>query len=363
MFATPFGVTIAGALALAAGLSALAFRHRIEAIPMPLFERPAPSGPRPVARVSAVIPLASMGKAGLPAGVWYPAATDQPFPLVIYLPGWGNPQTDNTLLGAELASHGYVVVALDDVSHALPPPPLRDPRDTGRFDLSSDAALAHSMDIANWRLRRMIARVSELIDWLSAHAQASPTSPIPVRVDTSRIAVVGFSFGGSAAIELTKRDPRISAAVNMDGMAFGDSAASGWDKPVLIFNSDYPQIAADSRSTEPSRRLTASLTLADRALQLRAAGRGPTFAYLFRNVEHDDFTDELFTPPLAAILETFSKSASDRLRLRRATNRLVLAFLEIYLACTRTTPPGLEEELSGAGIELLANSTQVPPPP
>ena len=353
MFGMPLAVVALGTLALAAGAAAIAYRHRIEAVAVPIFERPTPSGPAVPRRLTREIPLASLSGASLSVDVWYPPDAAGRRPLVVYIPGWGNPRTDNTLLVAELASHGFVVLALDDISRAPPPGSLRDPRDTAQFDISSDAALPRALDIANWRLKRMTARVSELLDHLAAEQKSNSAWPLADRIDFASIAVAGFSFGGSAAVELTRHDQRIAAAVNMDGWAFGDSAAAGWDKPVLVFNSDYPNLLSDSRSTSPERRLTARLTIVDRSLQSNVAAHGPTIALICRGTEHDDFTDELFSPPLGTLLKFWPRSSASRLSLRRETNRLILDFLETYLTHTRSNPPALNDDSKRAGIEPL----------
>jgi len=341
------------------GVVAFKYRHRIEAIPVQLAVKPVPSGPASPLRLSQAV-LDASGEM-FPVDVWFPANAEHSlspeqsrFPVVIYAPGWGNSRDDNTLLCAELASHGLAVLALDDISKSPSPNPADRARDTAPFDLSSDAALERSLTAADWRLNRMTSRVSAIIGWLHAQESAKIQGPLRGHLDTSRIAVLGFSFGGSVAAEMTRLDSHVVAAINMDGWLFGISAKLGPEKPVLIFNSDYPELAADSTSNVPVRRLTAKLTIADRELQQRDAGHAGTIALLFRNTDHGDFSDELFTPPLGAYLEQWHRTGAQRLRLRANMNQLILGFLETHLTGATSNPLARIPDLENSGIEILA---------
>jgi len=48
-------------------------------------------------------------------------------------------------------------------------------------------------------------------------AAGDPASPLYRKVDLSRIAVLGHSFGGAAAVMLAQMDPRITSAVLLVG--------------------------------------------------------------------------------------------------------------------------------------------------
>jgi predicted dienelactone hydrolase len=278
------------------------------------------------------------------------APLETPFPLLIYAPGWDGPRWDNTFALANLASHGYVVAAVDDVGFSQRG---EGRQDLGEFDLASEAAKARSLASANRRLQLMVARISATLDGLAALDRADPKALLSGRVDYSRVGMLGFSFGGSVAAEAALSEPRLVAVANMDGWLFGASATTIIDKPYLAFNSDFPTIETDAESNNVHRRISARMTLSDRAQQRRQAQRPDTVTLLFKQVDHSDFTDDLFSPPLRSYLKRWSRTADDRLRLRATQDAYLLAFFDRHLRGLRTflpqqSPPPFQ------GVEFLA---------
>ncbi len=290
------------------------------------------------ATVSAGAPLAditarqpsSLKRPGANSAVGQPMAA-KTVPIVVYVPGWGSPRDDNTAALATLASHGYMVIALNDVgfdAHRRQPAPHHDARDQAAFDWSTDAAMARSIDIANWRLRRMTGRVSRVLNWLALRQDPGLRRLFSERLDFTRIGALGFSFGGSVAAELTKTDQRIVAALNMDGWFFGLSVAQGVERPLLVFNSDFPALLAAASSQNAATRLPAEMTLRDRAFQLRQMEQRTSLALVFKGVEHTDFTDELFMWRLGDYFGRWPRSSGDRLRLRATIDDLTVTFFD-----------------------------------
>lgn len=106
------------------------------------------------------------------------------YPVVIYSPSLSSNVFENAEMMEFLASHGYVVIA----SPAL--------GIDGRWQ---KADLAHAE-----------AQAAD-IRFLVAYAQSLP------QLDTSRLAVVGFSWGGMANVLAAAQDERIKALVCLDG--------------------------------------------------------------------------------------------------------------------------------------------------
>ncbi|MEV4631474.1 alpha/beta fold hydrolase [Micromonospora sp. NPDC049523] len=143
-------------------------------------------------------------------------------PLVVLSPGFALPRTSLTGLAEELASHGYVVAGIDhnheSVATTFP---------GGRIT----ECLAGDLDpdgptVAGDRA----TDVSFVLDRLTG--PASPWWGGWV-IDPSRIAVVGHSMGGAAAVRSMLADRRIRAGVNLDG-AFQPTLDRELDRPVLI---------------------------------------------------------------------------------------------------------------------------------
>lgn len=106
------------------------------------------------------------------------------FPVASYAPGFSANAIENADLCEYLASHGYIV---------LSSPSLGEHRRTPA--LTVDGLETQARDIS-W-----------LIGQAATLAQA----------DTTRVAVVGFSWGGLSNVVAAARDPRIKALVSLDG--------------------------------------------------------------------------------------------------------------------------------------------------
>jgi hypothetical protein len=70
--------------------------------------------------------------------------------------------------------------------------------------------------------------------------------PFRGRLDLDRIGMLGWSFGGAAAIEMLRIDPRVKAAVNHDGRLFGGAATRPVTRPFMLFHH-----GADNAATAP----------------------------------------------------------------------------------------------------------------
>ncbi|GIO43150.1 hypothetical protein J41TS4_29080 [Paenibacillus apis] len=67
------------------------------------------------------------------------------------------------------------------------------------------------------------------------------SSPIPAwlaeKIDMNRAGVFGHSFGGATAAQMLVEDSRIKAALNMDGILYGQSIPeNGFDLPYMQMN-------------------------------------------------------------------------------------------------------------------------------
>jgi dienelactone hydrolase len=112
------------------------------------------------------------------------AAADGKFPVVIYAPSFNATATENVDLCEYLASHGYIVIA-------------------------SRSLGAHSKSMTT-DLEGLETQAGD-IAFLVGQAHAIP------QADMSRIAVVGYSWGGLANVLAAAKDDRIRALVSLDG--------------------------------------------------------------------------------------------------------------------------------------------------
>lgn len=311
--------------------------------------KPPPTGPCAVGTTSVVVePSATWGRT-ITVELWFPAdvadrdcAPTSPRdidqrsgpasgrPLLLYAPGWASDRNDNSIFLSELASHGYVIAALDDIG--VKPPrdelPAPDIRAQAGFAFATPELLARSKDVADWRLERMLEKLSSVLDAVLARDRAGTPWPFKGRIDEKAVGVLGFSFGGSVAVEMALRDPRIAAAVNLDGWLFGQSAERATGKPILFLNSDFPNIEGQLMSRVVSKRLLAGLMAADRTAQARHVKDSGALVLQFEGIEHADFTDKLFEPWLDTYRRQWAWPIGARTTFRSKVNEYVRQFLD-----------------------------------
>ncbi|MFD8596023.1 alpha/beta hydrolase family protein [Kitasatospora sp. NPDC059646] len=240
------------------------------------------------------------------------------FPLVLFSPGSSGARTQNTAWAEELASHGYLVAAVDhpyDCAAVV----LDDGRTirsatASSGDRDTDEALA-----AQWTAIRA-ADLRFVLDRLESldHGER-PGDPLAGRLDTTRAAVAGHSMGGAAALQAARNDPRFTAALDLDGYPHGPLTPA-LHQPALALT-QAPSAATDPRYLP---RLDQALT-ATTATAYRLTLPGTT---------HLTFTDSpLYLPPLPSLTGTL-----DRTEAVPAVTTTTLAFLDAVMTPTPGDP-------------------------
>jgi dienelactone hydrolase len=133
---------------------------------------------------------------------------------------------------------------------------------------------------------------------------------------------MGWSFGGAAAIQMTKSDSRIKAAVDQDGQLFGDVPETGTNRPVMLMHHGEEDKPPKPTDAEVMKELIAMTIQRDRQFLDRSTG--DRYEVTIARTQHGHFSDFLlFFPP-----------RSDELAARRAHEIIVaytLAFFDKYL--------------------------------
>jgi dienelactone hydrolase len=347
--AAPFG--LAALVAASPRLRGLA-KEQLRALVAPEGWRPPPAGPHAVGFAPLALDIGGAeGRIGI--DLWYPAevagglpgalrhaaaaalrptmaraapeadflAAAGPAPLLLYAPSWFSQRRENSFLLADLASRGFVVAALDDVS--------RYPGAAGHdamlramhLDYGSDAAMQASLPVAGERAA-LSARLAGLaLDRLL-------TDPAwGTRIDPARIGALGYSFGGAVAAEMGRADPRIAASVNLDGSTYGETGRLGGSRPHLVLFSGtvFPTVGELS-DPDPAIRLEAELSALESARELERCDRPGRYAFVIDAARHGDFCDRLVLPALTML--GAPRRASDPRQLWSTINAHVAAFLD-----------------------------------
>jgi dienelactone hydrolase len=338
---------------------------------LPMFKLPAPTGRYPVGTRTLHLTDSNRvemhegarpGKREVVAQLWYPAATakwkkamyrrqkettlrssyqtvlktaslqDAPmiggrFPVIVHNSAWGGFRNRGTFITQDLASHGFVVVA---ISH---------PYNSGRVELA-DGSIAtpdYSFDLGfslHIPLQERLARADEELAIQTADCRfvldemekvdRTPGHPLESRLRMDRVGAYGFSFGGAVSVELAREDSRVRVALEMDGVLHGAAAAHGLDKPVLLI--DTPWIIAtgepsdNPRLDEASRMWNIIAESKTRLLERCGAAR-----ITIDGLVHADFTDQIFMSPLRRL--SCSGSVAPK-RVAQILNTYILAFFQ-----------------------------------
>lgn len=162
------------------------------------------------------------------------------YPVVVFSHGLGGMKTQNSILAEELASHGYFVVSADHAFDAF----------LTVFDDGTVADYRSGSDGINteeefWAARgpQLAARAGDIRFMLNtiAERQVATTGELTSdglwrRADLSRVGIFGHSFGGATSIMASDQDPRVLAAVALDGWMVPiprEVIKRGTDKPFL----------------------------------------------------------------------------------------------------------------------------------
>ena len=156
-------------------------------------------------------------------------------PVVVLLPGLGQPVAAYSALAEDLASHGYAVVGINPTGSALvefPDGHVVAPTALGGIDpaLSSDIpawyeAAASIADV--W-----VADAAFVVETLAADPPAIGA------LDFAHVAYLGHSMGGAASFEACRQDARCAAAVDLDGTLWTDVRHTGLTTPSLVLRHD-----------------------------------------------------------------------------------------------------------------------------
>ena len=168
------------------------------------------------------------------------------FPVVIYAPGFSGSAVENADLCEYLASHGYIVL--------------------------SSASLGEHRRTPTLTVEGLETQARD-ISWLIGHASALP------QADTTRVAVVGFSWGGLSNVVAAARDPRIKALVSLDGSLDGYSELVDGGKDA-------------ARNVTPARVAVPLLFLGSRPAAAAGAGRegkGQRYSFM-HEMKYSDVT-------------------------------------------------------------------------
>ncbi len=262
-----------------------------------------------------------------------PALQDAPiapsstqYPLIVFSHGWKGFAAQNTVQAIQLASHGYVVVALQHTYGAVTTvfddgtiaPNNPDALPDGEPDEIYDTA---ARKLAN----QWAGDISYALDFLAGEDQDT-NSPFHKALDLTRIGVYGHSTGGGAAIQFCGTDSRCKALLGMDPFMRPVSLevlASGTPQPsFFMFSQGWIADMGNSKSNN----------LFHKFLIHDANNMG---VLTIEGAKHYDFSDLPMLSPIASQLGL--KGPINGQRVTTIVNDYLLSFFDLTLRGQETT--------------------------
>jgi dienelactone hydrolase len=258
-----------------------------------------------------------------------PVSHEEPrFPVLLFMPGFGAMVTEYSAILEDIASHGYVVVAINPTDFA----PVT-AFENGR------TVYAPIWDISLYDLEKdYLVWVQDFLFVLNEVSQENKDqrSPFFERLDMTRVGAIGHSFGGAAAAGACHSDSRIGAGLNLDGAPHGDRSTWKFPQPFMLVQSGK-RAYRDSTDEE---------FLKDLAIGYRVVIKGST---------HHAFTDETMLPLPEDRRQTLVGTVPGP-RMVRMTSFLVSAFFDVYL---QKRPSTLLKDISSQFPEITIQTSNI----
>ncbi|MHA1945872.1 MAG: alpha/beta hydrolase family protein [Candidatus Hodarchaeales archaeon] len=158
------------------------------------------------------------------------------YPVIIFSHGYGGLDFQNTVLMEELASNGYIVFSINHPYESILAT-FSDENGTMIVYEKLENTPGHQI---NDSLHIWANDTTFLIDQLEIPNNPNIPSLVRGSVDMGKIGVMGHSFGGTTAEEMTLIDSRVQVGISMDSPHIGNSLKSNITKPfMLMFGRDY----------------------------------------------------------------------------------------------------------------------------
>lgn len=277
-----------------------------------------------------------------------PAASDVPsFPVLLFLEGATGFRQMNTYQVEHLASHGYIVVAIDQPGAAaavvFPDGHQIDGLNLAQFQATvrpsylpreprspqSGAAIPPGLARQGVSIISSLAQdVVFTLDQLAVLNRADPNGILTGKLDLQRVGVFEISLGGIVVGEACRREPRLRACLVMDAPMTTDVVRAGLRKPSMWITRD----AASMRLERQRAGGWSDVEIEAHQTSMRAVYEGLSGAGYFVRVPgtfHSNFTDIANWTPIAEWLGVAGPINAQRAH--DIVNAYSLAFFDRHL--------------------------------
>ena len=278
--------------------------------------------PLPEPALRELIATHSVERAPMPAGRGR-------FPVIVFAPGGETTYFSYQTLLEDLASHGYIVVAVNS------------PGNAGITVFPDGQQLKYvapeNADAAHFETHaRVYADDLRFVIRSLARLDRDRTLPVAGRLQYTKVGCVGHSRGGAAAFWAAVESPQVVAAANLDGSFWGTDHKRPVLKPLLMIRA----AASEAEGTDGSFEACFQ--------NLRKGG----YRALIPNAEHNSFCDETyFMTKLAALEGGDAAPVEEAAFAQSATRAALLGFFGPILSSPKDA--GVVEKLAAyPGVEI-----------
>ncbi|XP_066108184.1 platelet-activating factor acetylhydrolase-like [Saccopteryx bilineata] len=196
------------------------------------------------------------GSVTIPASWNSPVRTDEKYPLIIFSHGLGGFRTVYSAIGMDLASHGFIVAAVEH----------RDGSAAATYYFNDQAAAEQGnkswlyfktreqgeeeKSLRNAQVRQRAKECSQALDVILSGKPVKnvldlefDVQPVKGSIDRNKIAVMGHSFGGATVIQALNDDRRFRCGIALDPwmLPLDDDVYSNFSQPLFFINSEHFQ--------------------------------------------------------------------------------------------------------------------------
>jgi dienelactone hydrolase len=271
------------------------------------------------------------------------AADNAAYPVLLLSPS-GFPPLLLSAIAEELASHGFVVVGVNPTyettvtafadGRVVPMNPAAIGGALGPQTGSYEEVFRQRASVCEYKAADLASVAGQL-----ARLNSDPTEHLAGRLDLARVAALGHSFGGNAALEWCRTDQRCLAAVNLDGALWSEVGRVGLDRPAMQVLAEHREFAVTGEEAVKAGaapnvdwfEAEKAITFGGwRTVQHRAQ---PGYTVQVGGATHLSFMDVPFLPVSdASIIKPALAAANiEPQRMWRITCDLLLAFFAMHL--------------------------------
>lgn len=234
--------------------------------------------------------------------------TKETFPLIVFSHGAFGYIDSNYSLYQELASNGYVVCSISHTYHAF-----FTNETNGTMKLVNMQFMQQAIDATNGLYDRedefaltqewMDLRVDDMnfvLDQIEDKVNCAKEEEPFLRIDFTRIGLVGHSLGGATCVEVGREHEGVKAVIVLDGTHLGERLEIV-DGEYVYNEQAYPVPVLDLRAEDHSESVRGQLNqyVNDHTIALAAESKAITI----EGTGHMNFTDlPMFSPFLAGML-------------------------------------------------------------